>query len=89
MIEWDFQKNIDEFVRNEFDIIDRREYKYEIIDHCNFVVWISKDDFEINENEIVHVKNYIFEIRINNDFTNFDIKGRIMISQNIFKIDIV
>lgn len=85
----DFQKSVDELVRNELDVIDWCEYKYKIVDHRNSIVWISKNDLEISENEIVYVRNYVSNIRISNEFVDLDIKNRLKISQNVFNINIV
>lgn len=85
----DLQESIDELARNELDVTDRRGYKHEATDHRSPVVWIPKDDLGISEDEIAHAKNYASGIRISNDFADLDIKGRITISQNIPKTDIV
>ncbi len=85
----DLQESIDELARNKLDVTDRREYKHETTDYRSSVVWIPKNDFGISEDKIVYAKNYVFGIRISNDFADLNIKERITISQNISKTDIV
>ena len=85
----DLQESVDELARNELDVTDRCEYKHETADHRSSVVWISKNDLEISEDEIAHAKNYASDIRISNEFAKLDIKERLTISQNIYNTDIV
>ncbi len=85
----DLQESIDELARNELDVTDWREYKHEVADYRNPVVWISKNDLGISEDEIAYARNYVSDIRISNEFADLDIKGRLKISQNVSNIDIV
>ncbi len=85
----DLQESVDELARYELDVTDRRGYKHEAADHRSPVVWIPKDDLGISEDEIAYARNYVSDIRISNDFTDLDIKGRLEISQKVSNTDIV
>lgn len=85
----DLQESLDELARNELDVTDRREYKHEAADHRSSVVWISKNELEISEDEIVYVRNFVSDIRISNEFADLDIKERLKISQNVSNTDII
>ncbi len=85
----DLQESIDELAWNELNVTDRHEYKHEAADHRSSVIWISKNDLEISEDEIVYVRNCVSDIRISNEFADLDIKKRLKILQNVSNTDIV
>lgn len=84
----DLQKSIYKLAWNQLNISNQCGYEHEITQCLSSTVWISKDSFEINNNEITHARDCFYSIRISNELTDLNMKEKLKISQNIHNIDV-
>lgn len=60
----DFKESIDELVRNQLRITDRRGYEHETVNFQSPIVWIPKDSLGISEDEIAYTEDCVSDIKI-------------------------
>ena len=81
------QQSIYELAQTEYDSSDQCGYEHEIAHRCSPVVWIPKDHLGISDDEITYIRDCVQDINISNELAEVDMKGRIIVSRKIKRID--
>ena len=86
-ISQEVRESVRELARNQLTL--HHQHGYERAGSRSPTIWIPKDPLGISEDEMMHARDCVPDIRISNQLAKLDMKGRLEITQNGPDLDVI